>query len=734
MVMMNNRDVGGEINRINEIILQTSGNLITEGTDPTRKLAADVVDAFITPKGLDDIFKKLGLKTIKDTNTEVVGPFIENFDALLKIAKKTGDEADAWDNMINTASKTRIDADYFDVSTGVKLTDDKVHELWGDAHLPGGLWDEGVNYTSELRYYIELADGTLEPITKVEYKKIIDGQKDFESLPPFLRFSKKEIESMLAGVTGNNKILSVDEFLVALNRFLKGGDLTEPLRRAILSTLGNVKGFTVILKNAFMKNDAFARQVKFHRITDSMDDLYKAVQQVLGFEDGAKFIDELNFMFSRSGALIEEYFSWFKKSWGPWKAVQRIRLGQSESWFRTYVLDIGVGIIWDYVIGAQIIKSLVATIKASRKVGADAAWYNKLVWKAVFGVILFGGFKTFRDWAAAGDGDYIKALTGKLTDAFKNCAGESKITDALTGKLYSNVAGTAEVKGEDGILERIKCPDVEFSAAFLKEYTWEDDDEYIKTAAESLYNTLNLSAHDGNPITIGKNEFGLFGDGVVGKFVKGGLPSLTKVFVDYVGLWRPDTDIVKNIVTSDGMDILKMSQISNYYEKNFDASLLEDAVNLNQWEALMGGMNFKEFQSAIEKLPYLNGESVDFNTWENVITEAEKLFIKYPFKGVFEFEEDGGTFEETVPIAKCGDGCINDNNDNCNCGSGGCNIGGTVMGVAVYDLLHAKGYKTQADINGLVKTKDGFKILKDAFDKAETKNGIGCRLIGSKHN
>ena len=55
--------------------------------------------------------------------------------------------------------------------------------------------------------------------------------------------------------------------------------------------------------------------------------------------------------------------------------------------------------------------------------------------------------------------------------------------------------------------------------------------------------------------------------------------------------------VVEDILEQEQMDILKMSQISDYYEDKFNASLYEDMQNMNQWAAVTNGATWEDIKT-----------------------------------------------------------------------------------------------------------------------------------------
>jgi len=689
-----------ELYRINQIMVQSSNaNILNEQSDKLiRKITGDQIDNFLSPDNVNRLFKRLGLEGFEDINIK----YLDNFDNL--IAKSSKED---WDDIILNSPVVRMENDVVRLSDNKILSVDELQDLiMKDATdgKPSGieeLADESL-YNTTTRYIRELPGGGEETITKQQYDKLLIDFKDFNSLPPFLRYSYKELENALNDVT-DARLTSVDDFLKALRRFYQDGVLTTDLRKAIISLMSNTPGFTKQLTKQFMKNSEFAKQVKLFRYLDRMDEMYKAISEVLGLKQGSKLIDDITVRLSREGALLEEYFDFILQSNRALKGIKDFRFGMTDNYFRTIVSDILAGGFFDYVMGAIIPKQIFRYIKTIK---ASPNKLKTLAANAVFAYILFGGYKSIRDWNITSGFD-PRTWFSNLIDSFtNNCAGDSKVTDALTGRLYANVIGQKEVEGK-----KVNCGPVEFNRSFLNTYTFQNGEE--KVIAENLYNALNVTSHDGHPLMI---------------FNK--IPSLIPKAKDYLGAFNPDRDLFKEHFFGDGMDIIKMSQVADYYEREFDASLLEDAKNLNFWSELTGGMNFDDLKNMIEKTPYLDGGQSDlnFDTWQEVVNENKKFVLIYPYSIVYEVEEDGDVFEEEIPLAKCGNGCKDDNDKDCKCATGGCKIGGTLVATDMAIALDKKGIKTQSELNTFVKQEDGFEKLKEIFDEVNQVSGSGCVL------
>ena len=195
-------------------------------------------------------------------------------------------------------------------------------------------------------------------------------------------------------------------------------------------------------------------------------------------------------------------------------------------------------------------------------------------------------------------------------------------------------------------------------------------------------------------------------------------------------MWKTDSDIAKALIEQEGMDILSLSQISDYYEEKFSSSFLEDAQNLDQWSGLFGGMNFDAFSTAINKLPYLNPKTIgeaNFDTFEEMVTESAKHIWIYPDGATYEYEDDGDTFENTIELSKCGTGCA-DGGSPCNCNTGGCKISGQPISADMVIALKAEGVKDQLELNTLCSTGEGYDKLKKIFDETMQVASIGCKL------
>ena len=149
--------------------------------------------------------------------------------------------------------------------------------------------------------------------------------------------------------------------------------------------------------------------------------------------------------------------------------------------------------------------------------------------------------------------------------------------------------------------------------------------------------------------------------------------------------------------------------------------------NMNQWARLLGGANWESIKTDIDTLPYLNKKqsTINFDTWEEMAKENSQHKLTYPEKVSWSV----GDFTKDIILAKCGPGCKNGNGKDCNCGSGGCKLGGTLvdtpMGIALSDV----DIETQEEFEAFCKGKDGFKKLKTMFDKVASVGGASSSCV-----
>lgn len=286
-------------------------------------------------------------------------------------------------------------------------------------------------------------------------------------------------------------------------------------------------------------------------------------------------------------------------------------------------------------------------------------------------------------------------------DLVGHCTGKNKIHDALTGQFYANATTVTKNKEGDVIAT---CKGAELQAKFIEQF--ELDPTVVKKKAEAIYAALNPTAHDESPWALFDIDFTI-GE----KEIDATIPSLTKVFANYLEFYDIDRDTFVNMFFDiedgdGGMDIFKMSQVADYYEDTFDADLREDVKLLDNWAKTLGRelMSHDDFITRLEKMPYLSHKKLKkvYNAFDEIVTENQKHLLAYP--RYIKAEDDEG-FETTIFLNKC---CEED----CKCPSG-CNIGGKLvesdMGVALEDKLNIK---VQSDWAG-----KSFEEIKKVFDE-----------------
>ena len=692
----NKKTLNEELNRINEIILNTTPkNILVEQDSATRKIMGDITDKIITPSGLNKLFKGMGLEGLETFATK----YLDNYKRLVN---KLGDGS--WDEMIIDTPKVINRTDVTDVETGRVLDVDELYDISLEDLANPEL------YSQTEKFFRKTAGGTLEEITQKEYDEILENSADFYSLPIFLQATKKELETLLNQVEGV-KFDSIEEFMKSLNRFYQGGPVTPGMRGTIISLMSREPGFAMRLAKELLNNDTLYKKVKLYQALGKMDEIYDDMATALGLSKNSKLLDDLIVPFSKAGQTFLDWTKFLHQSWRPIRGIKDLYWGTTKSKWRTIVFDIMGGTIFDYIMGAQFIKSLFNFIKKGYTASKSA---NIIQMAAAFitGYALIGGYRSLRDYKSVEEGFSLSKFWSDITNSFKrDCVGKSKVQDALTGRLYNNAIG--EVKGDDGFME---CEKVRFRKSFLETYSIKDPND-VKIIAEGLYKALNIDSHEDHPLLLS------WGDWV---------PSVTKYVREYIGAFIADDGYLKQLITKDGMDIIKMSQVASYYETNFDANLYKDAQNLDMWREVAGGMNFAEFSELIERLPYLDPEQseVNFNTFQEIVKENEKSFMRYPSEFSYRYEEDGEILRKRIKLGICGTNCLGLDDNPCNCNNivGDCLIGGTIVDADMLVALDEVGIKDQAALNALSKKSDGFDRLKKIYDETNSKLGTGCRL------
>jgi hypothetical protein len=682
-----------ELYRINQVMVNSSSDILLEQGGPEAKIINKVLDDVITPDGLITLMDKVGFKT-----DGVIPNFLNKFDDLIVFAKG-GDE---WNEIIQKASKTKTITRYFN----------ELGEEIDPSEIVGG-----AKVTMETDYYRILPDGKNQLIDEKTYKEIVENNSEYYAIPPFLRLPINELESMIKSVNGGS-IKNVEELLRSLQSFLKGAPLTDGLKKVIVSLMGANPKFTKILKKALMKSPDFTKRVKYAQYKGTIDELIQTIADTLGLEKTNRLINDLGILVSKEGELLETYFSFLTKAVDPMKVYRKWRFGNYKNIYKLIFSDVLGSGFYNYIMGGAFLKkafNYVAklgnkNIKTSEKI-MDSL-YGLLI-----GTVLFGGYRSLRDKDIK-QMNPVEWFQSKLESFNKNCVGNDKVSDALTGRLYKNVVGSQAEAETPGAVT--KCKDVEFTKAFLNSYAIEKDED-VKASAEALYATLNNNAAGGNWWT--------FGDGEWYKQT----PSITKIIVDYMGLFRPEDVVVDAVIKSEGMGILKLSQISDYYETNFKASLYEDMQNMNQWAGLLKGASWEDVKTEILKLPYLDGgatklegqSKINYDTWQEMVTENKKSVLRYPQS----ISYDDGDFEIVIPLAICGSGCKS-GDESCNCNDGGCSIGGTYVEVPVAIELNKKGVSNNSQFAAFCAGKDGFDNLKEIYDTAAATGGgnDNCKL------
>ena len=686
--MQGKKTLNEELYRINQLMVNSSSDVLLEQVEA--KIINKVLDGAITPEGLIKIMDDIGFET-----DGVIPSFLNKFDDLVVFTKGNGE---LWDEVIQKAAEVEKVTKYFD-------------ELGNE--VPFSQLKRGDKVEMVTEYYRVLPNGSRQPIDQKIYKEIIENNSEYYSIPPFLRLPTADLNALLGGVT-DGSLKNVEDFMRSLQTFLKGAPLTDGLKKAIIALMGVNPKFTKILKKALMKSPEFTKRVKYAQYKNTMDELLQTLADTLGLEKTSRLINDLGILVSREGELLENYFSFLFRSVRPIQVWTNIRFGKvaGKQWAKVIISDILASGFYNYVMGGVFVKGLYSyvtkifnrNIKTSDKL-LDTAY------ALIIGTGLFGTYRSIRDKdiTQMSPVEWFKGLV----DSFSNCVGKDKVSDALTGRLYRNVIGTPQEAEDPNAVAN--CGDVEFSKQFLDTYAIQDEND-VKIAAEALYATLNNNSANGNWWTIGE-----------GKTWYKQVPSVTKIIKDYIGGFRPDEEVVEKILDQKQMDILKLSQISDYYEDKFNASLYEDMQNMNYWAAITKGATWEDIKTKINKLPYLDPDTSDenYDTWMEIVEENKKYLLKYPQS----IRYDDGDFEINIPLAKCGSGCKSGDND-CNCNDGGCKIGGTPVSKDVGIALNNAGVKTNSQFAAFCKGKDGFDKLKEIYDTAAAAGGgdDNCKL------
>lgn len=699
--MRGKKTLNEELYRINQIMVNSSSNILSEQVEA--KIINKVLDDAITPQGLVKIMDDLGFET-----DGVIPSFLNKFDDLIIFAKGK----DEWNEIIQKGTEIKTITRYFN-ELGEELGKDSATIAT----------KQGEKIAIETDYYRVVPNQPDQLIDEKTYREIVENNTEYYSIPPFLRLPTNELESYFKQVT-NGSISTVEEFMRSLQSFLKGGPLTDGLKKAIIALMGANPQFTKIIKKALMSSSDFTKRVKYAQYKDTIDELIETVADTLGLEKTSRLINDLGILLSKEGESLEKYFSFLTKAVDPMKVFRNIKYGNvvgNKQWFKVITGEILLSGFYNYVMGGAVLKGLynyVTKIFNRNIKTKDKVWDS--AYAIMIGMGIFGTYRSIRDKDIAQLSPVQWFMS--VIESFSNCVGTDKVSDALTGKLYRNVIGTPQEADKSSTV--VTCNDVEFSRAFLKRYSIQDENT-VKMLAEALYATLNNNAAGGNWWTIlGDDEV----DYTVGEYkFELGVPSITKVILDMAGTFRPDEEVVENILDKDATDILKMSQISDYYETNFNASLYDDMQNMNQWAALFKGATWDDIKTKINKLPYLDPDTSDVNydTWMEIVEENKKYLLKYPQS----IKYDDGDFEVTIPLAKCGTGCKS-GSDDCNCNDGGCKIGGTLVSKDVGIALNNAGVKTNSDFVEYCKGKDGFDNLKKIYDTAAAAGGgdDNCKL------
>ena len=646
-----------EVNRINELMIKNSSSkeLLLEQV----KAVDDVMHELIDPVTAKNVLRKWGI--VMDVPVE---KFQKNFAKLIKMI--SSETTTAWDDMISQGQNTRTIKDIFypDGTTvpWKELEELSMEEL--DALIRNG------DYVEVISFQKQISGLQWENITEEAYNKIIKSTPLFNSLPTYLRFPAAQLTRRLEDTfaSGTSGIRSVPDLMRNLQLFFKDGTITTDLSRALIKLMSNDPKFAKTFAEMLVSKIRFKNQLKLNRFTDTLDDFYKALAKDLDLPMDGPVMKKLMVQLSESAENLGKWFEFIWMKTKPLKLIKDIWFGVAfKSWkstAKTLLVDIFASGFWNWVMGVAFLKPM----------------FRKLA-------VVYGGGKISKLWSIDMLGRWIMQLVGFYimigsTSALKNmdikrlwtwpaflkkidemmgtCTGKSKAHDALTGQFFANASTvTRDEKGD--IIKT--CEGAELRPKFIEQFQLSPDT--VKVKAEAIYASLNAKAHDDSPWTM-EIDVPFVGEKDV--------PSLTEVALNYLDFYEIDRDTFVTMFFDispgdNGMDVFKMSQVANYYEKEFSASLLNDVKNLDNWAKTLGRefMAHADFITKLDKMPYLQEQDLKiiYNTFNEVVTENAKHMLAYP--RFIKAEDDDG-FETTIFLNKCCE-------DDCGCPAG-CNIGG----------------------------------------------------------
>ena len=693
--MNNNKPIlNEEIKRITEIMSQNSPKqLLLEGGE--FKVLWKVIDDVVTEADAKAFLKRFGFSL-----EYPVEKFVKNFDTLIKKIDAAG--AEGWDAMIANAKKVETD-------TVFRNMDGEIIDYEQATKLDMDEW------TYEVVRFEKIGDELIE-ISEEAYEQIIKDNELFYSLPPFLRAPVTTIERRLAselGADAPDAIKKLSVFMKELHLFLRDGSITKGLRLAIIRALKDTPGFAYKFAKKLMSNATIAGQVRAEKMFGDIDAYWKQFSKELQLaEDGTYMRMIKNYAEDSLQGVLKYMEFLFRRTTDTWVIAKKIISGKG---FRTWsqkakvlISDVFLGGIWNWMMGAAFVKPIlkrIRTIYSSGKVmkGLDINFGKALI-QTVVGWLIIGGVKSMQYQDIKRGMDIFGWFHNMVNNIKGKCTGKNKVNDALTGQFFSNATGA------DPESEGDTCQGIMLQKSFIDIFKLPK--KVVEQKAKKIYYALNGGSDESSKWFWDTSDWTYFD-----------MPTIVKVILDFFNLHDPNREYFKqaffhtttmkvDVQSERDMDIFKMSQIADYYETEYSASLLEDAAKLDNWAKFFGRekpeMSFSDLKTAINKLPYLADSEVAaaYKTYKELVVENQKYILVYP--RTIKTRMAGGLAKK-IDIRKCCETGM------CKCPQG-CDIGATMIGPDMTIKL-AKLYKpgdvgmVQADVDALT-----FKQLKKAFD------------------
>ena len=703
------KNIIGEVNRINELMMKNSSSkeLLLEQV----KAVDDVMHELIDPAMVKKQLKRFGM------SIEVpVEKFQKNFSTLIDMVGEKSTRA--WDDMIAEGVDVRIASDILNPDgTPVPwkeikdLSLEQIQEI-----VESGEWVEVQSFQKSI------GDLQWVHITKEVYEEILTTNELYNSLPHYLRFPASQLTRRLKDTFGDGTsgIRSVEDLMRNLQLFFKDGTITSDLSRAIIKLMSNDPKFAKTFAEMLVNKVRFKNQLKLNRFTDTLDDFYTALAKDLDLPMDGVMMKKLMAQLDEASENLGKWFEFLWMKTKPLKLIQDMYFGVAfKNWktgAKTIFVDIFASGFWNWVMGIGFLKPMFRKLAAVYGTGKiSKLWSIDMVGRWILqmvGFYIMIGFVSGLKNMDIKKGYAWPWFLSKVNDIIGTCTGKDKPHDALTGQFFAN-ASTVTTNEDGDIIAT--CKGAELQPEFINQFKLSPDEVIIK--AEAIYAALNGKAHGSSPWNM---ELGIPLTDIEIPFVEGKeIPSITQIFLNYLEYYEIDRSTFNTMffdvkVGDNGMDIFKMSQVANYYEKTFSASLINDVKNLDNWSKTLGRelLSHADFIVALNKMPYLNLGKLDqiYKTFNEIVTENAKHILAYP-KFVKALDDVG--FETTIFLNKC---CETD----CGCPTG-CNIGGKFvesdMGVALNEKLNIKN---QADWEG--KTFDEIKKVFDAVYSVSSSN------------